>query len=49
MLYWATFRWHVSLGRVKYLIAVPLLAAMSHIRGIGAAGADPREDHENLD
>jgi GT2 family glycosyltransferase len=46
MLYWATFRWHASLGRVKFLTAVPLLAAMAHIRGIGAARTRPLEDRK---
>lgn len=38
-LYGATFAWHISLGRVKYLAAFPLLAAMSYVRSTCAAGA----------
>jgi hypothetical protein len=37
-LYGATFAWHISLGRAKYLAAFPLLAAMSYLRSTGAAG-----------
>ena len=37
-LYGATFAWHISLRRVKYLAAFPLLAAMSYLRSTGGAG-----------
>jgi GT2 family glycosyltransferase len=37
-LYGATFAWNASLGRVKYLTAFPLLAAMSHSRATESAG-----------
>jgi glycosyltransferase involved in cell wall biosynthesis len=33
-LYIATFVWHASLGRVKYLTAFPLLASMSYLRAL---------------
>src|SRR5262249_20032127 len=33
MLYRATFAWNASLGRVKYLAAFPMRAAMPHWRG----------------
>jgi glycosyltransferase involved in cell wall biosynthesis len=37
-LYGATFAWNASLGRVKYLTAFPLLAAMSHSCATESAG-----------
>jgi len=36
-LYCATFAWNVSLGRVKYLTAFPLLASMSYLRSVRPA------------
>jgi Glycosyl transferase family 2 len=36
-LYCATFAWNVSLGRVKYLTAFPLLASMSYLRFVRPA------------
>jgi hypothetical protein len=35
-LFGATFAWNASLGRVKYLAAFPLLAAISKLRAVGA-------------
>jgi glycosyltransferase involved in cell wall biosynthesis len=46
MLYWATFRWHASLGRVKFLIGAPLLAVISPIRRVGAARTEPCGDRK---
>src|SRR5262249_50622444 len=34
-LYWATFGWNVSLGRVKYLLAFPILAVVAMCRRYG--------------
>jgi GT2 family glycosyltransferase len=36
-LYCATFAWNVSLGRLKYLTAFPLLASMSYLRPVRSA------------
>ena len=38
-IYRATFCWNVSLWRVKYLLAFPLLALMSHVRAAIPPGA----------
>jgi glycosyltransferase involved in cell wall biosynthesis len=46
-LYGATFAWHISLGRVKYLAAFPLLAAMSYLSGVADAESPAiRDKHQ---
>jgi GT2 family glycosyltransferase len=42
-LYGATFTWNASLGRVKYLTAFPLLAAMSHFRATVRRSPNPTQ------
>jgi GT2 family glycosyltransferase len=49
-LYWATFAWNISLGRIKYLMAIPMLAGMSYLRSIrraGVAGTKSKVNGEN--
>ena len=44
-LYWATFAWNILLGRIKYLMAIPVLAGMSYLRNL--AGTKSKASGEN--